>query len=254
MRQVVSDRWFIRVRGQVSGPFDQSQLESLVRRQRLGRHDEISGDNVNWKRAAELPDLFVTKVTKKVRKSPDATLPDLLESAETYESRHDSNYIELRSQPVSVVDDEWYYRIKGRQAGPVSFKVLQEMLSDGRVQSSDPVWTEGMAEWTPPQQLPEFPVRVLPRQVERLDGQVVAGTAVASLVLGILGLTVLFGIASIPAIVFGHWALGQIRQEPERYSGSGQALAGLIMGYIALGLILLLLFLLLLTSQILLRR
>ena len=61
------------------------------------------------------------------------------------------------------------------------------------------------------------------------------GMAIASLVLGIVGIvTLCWFIPAILAIVFGHLANGQIRQG--RGQGAGLAKAGLIMGYISIGL------------------
>ncbi|BBA99530.1 hypothetical protein RVR_6194 [Actinacidiphila reveromycinica] len=57
------------------------------------------------------------------------------------------------------------------------------------------------------------------------------GMATASLVCGILG-TVTMGAASIPAIICGHLAKGQIRRTGQ--AGDGQATAGLVLGYLCL--------------------
>ncbi len=59
--------------------------------------------------------------------------------------------------------------------------------------------------------------------------------AVASLLLGILSLFPPFGIL---AAVFGHVARSQIRKSAGRQKGAGLALAGLILGYLGLGLVL----------------
>ena len=58
-----------------------------------------------------------------------------------------------------------------------------------------------------------------------------SGLAVASLVSGILGWTILPWLGSIVAIVTGHIARGEVRRAPDRLEGSGLALAGLILGY-----------------------
>jgi len=63
-----------------------------------------------------------------------------------------------------------------------------------------------------------------------------AGEATASLVLGILSL-IMFGIlTAIPAVICGHIAKSKIKKDPDNLMGEGQALAGLIMGYITIGL------------------
>jgi hypothetical protein len=61
------------------------------------------------------------------------------------------------------------------------------------------------------------------------------GLAVASLVLGILTLC---GIGSFLAVVFGHSALTQIKKDPYQ-QGRGLAIAGLILGWIGLAVIVL---------------
>lgn len=59
--------------------------------------------------------------------------------------------------------------------------------------------------------------------------------AVASLLLGLLALFPPFGIL---AVIFGHVARSQIRKSAGRQKGAGMALAGLILGYLFLGLVL----------------
>ena len=61
--------------------------------------------------------------------------------------------------------------------------------------------------------------------------------AIISLVAGVLGWTLLPVLGSVGAIVFGHMARGQIRREPERYDGDGLAVAGLVLGWINVGLV-----------------
>jgi len=62
-----------------------------------------------------------------------------------------------------------------------------------------------------------------------------AGQAVASLVLGILSLLICGILTAIPAVICGHIAKSKIKADPENLQGDGQALAGLIMGYITIG-------------------
>ena len=61
------------------------------------------------------------------------------------------------------------------------------------------------------------------------------GLAVASLVLGILWL---FWFGSVLAVVFGHVARGQIDASHGRQVGRGMATAGLVLGYIGVGILL----------------
>ena len=63
-----------------------------------------------------------------------------------------------------------------------------------------------------------------------------SGLAVASLVLGLVGLPMsgfTFGIPSILAVVFGHVALSQIRRDFS-LAGRGMAIGGLVAGYVVM--------------------
>lgn len=59
------------------------------------------------------------------------------------------------------------------------------------------------------------------------------GLAIASLVLSLLWL---YGVGALLAVIFGHVALGQIKRDPSQ-GGKGMAIAGLILGYLGLVLI-----------------
>jgi general secretion pathway protein G len=59
-----------------------------------------------------------------------------------------------------------------------------------------------------------------------------SGLAISSLVLGILSCTLLGFLAGIPAIICGHSARRKARVAPYSQSGSGLAVAGLVLGYV----------------------
>jgi len=65
-----------------------------------------------------------------------------------------------------------------------------------------------------------------------------AGTAVTSLVLGILGFLPIGFFTAIPAVICGHIAKSKIKKD-SNLTGDGMALAGLIMGYVQIGFALL---------------
>jgi hypothetical protein len=58
------------------------------------------------------------------------------------------------------------------------------------------------------------------------------GMAVASLILGIGGLTVMPTIGSVLALILGYMARHDIRQRPTETSGEGLATAGVVLGWI----------------------
>jgi hypothetical protein len=63
-----------------------------------------------------------------------------------------------------------------------------------------------------------------------------SGLAIASLVLAVGGLTILPLIGSIVAIILGYMARNDIRRRPNEVAGDGIATAGIVLGWIAVGL------------------
>lgn len=66
-----------------------------------------------------------------------------------------------------------------------------------------------------------------------------SGYAIASLICSLLGFIGVFGFGPILGIIFGHMAIREIDRSNGHLQGRGLAQAGLILGYIALGLVLL---------------
>ena len=60
------------------------------------------------------------------------------------------------------------------------------------------------------------------------------GLAVASLVSGILGITIFFGVGSIVAVICGHIARSQIKKSQGMQGGGGMAVTGIVLGWIGL--------------------
>jgi competence protein ComGC len=58
-----------------------------------------------------------------------------------------------------------------------------------------------------------------------------SGKAITSLVLGLLSFSF---VAAIPAVVFGHLALSEIKKSAGRIQGKGMAIAGLVLGYLGI--------------------
>ena len=61
-------------------------------------------------------------------------------------------------------------------------------------------------------------------------------TAIISLIAGIAGLTIFPVIGSIVAVILGHMAKGEIARSGGALGGGGAATAGLVLGYVGVGL------------------
>lgn len=143
----MDDQLYIRIRGRVLGPYEQEKLQALVRRGQLSQLHELSEDGVNWVRASNYPDLFVSEPIK----SPT---PEASEVPKGTEPTAREPVAPPQAPPRSQSPAEWYYSHNGRECGPVDFILLQQMISMGQVGSDESVWKEGMVQWTTAKQVP----------------------------------------------------------------------------------------------------
>jgi len=95
----------------------------------------------------------------------------------------------------------------------------------------------------PPAQAQYPPQQAYPPQAQPYPGQFqqqkTDGGAIASLILGIASIVLCLNIfTGIPAIITGHISYSKIKKSMGRLKGEGMALAGLILGYISLPLVL----------------
>src|SRR5213079_3346746 len=130
----------------------------------------------------------------------------------------------------------------GKELGVYSLEEVNRQLAAGTLRLTDQAWYEGAAGWAALSTVPGVsaapasvpatattPAVFVPqRKTEQL--------AVLSLIFSILGLCGfccgLFLVAAIGGIVCGHLALSRIKANPE-LEGHGLAMAGLVIGYVA---------------------
>ena len=140
----------------------------------------------------------------------------------------------------------------GKQSGPFSVEEVRRQLATGHLFPSDLAWTPGSTDWKPLSSFPEVatlqpqpgaavsPLRALNRNrpmgsgVAPTEAPRTSGAAVASLILGILSMTIMPFLANIPGIICGHVARSNIRNSDGSLIGDGIATAGLVMSYIGL--------------------
>jgi hypothetical protein len=85
------------------------------------------------------------------------------------------------------------------------------------------------------EQAPACPKCGHPTQALRASGPRTEGTAIIALVLGILGIISCPLVLSIPAVIVGNQAKAKMAQDPT-LEGEGMARAGVILGWIGIGL------------------
>jgi hypothetical protein len=141
----------------------------------------------------------------------------------------------------------WHYVTPDQKPAQVPAEDLAQLVASGTITAKTLVWNETMTEWRPAGELLPNQFGGLPAGAPvthygtgygypgpRAAEPPASGLAVASLVCGILALTLCPGIAGIPAVICGHMVLGQIRAAPGAVGGRGLAIAGLVTGYISI--------------------
>jgi len=145
---------------------------------------------------------------------------------------------------------QWYYGSSAGQHGPVDENELRAMIASGGVGPQTLVWRDGMRDWVPLQNVPEFGLNQPAPYQAPYGGNPYGGApgyyagnqvqtnglAIASMVCGIVGYLTccLFGILGVPAVICGHMAINQINSSPVPVAGRGMAIAGLILGYLGI--------------------
>lgn len=142
----------------------------------------------------------------------------------------------------------------GKQLGVFSLEEIRQQLAAGTLKISDLAWYEGAAGWAPLSGVPGVgtpapAVTPAPQPAAPVSPVTPAATApmalpqrktellaVLSLIFSVVGLTGFccgfFLLMALAGIVCGHLALSRIKQDPQ-LEGHGLAMAGLIIGYVA---------------------
>lgn len=137
----------------------------------------------------------------------------------------------------------------GKEYGPISADQLRQWIVQGRLSATTLIQPDGSSEWKPLSGFHEFSIALSMADgtLSALHGQGIAaapaitsGLAVASLVLGILGIFTC-GLSAIVGLVLGIIAQIKINKSQGRLSGSGLTIAGICTSVISLALVLLIL-------------
>lgn len=132
----------------------------------------------------------------------------------------------------------------GKEYGPISADQLQEWITQGRVDATTRIQPEGSSVWMPLSRVPGFSTVLFPAVPHGQDIPVTpsktSGMAIASLVLGILGIFTC-GISAIIGLILGIVGQIKINKSQGRLSGSGLAIAGICTSALSLALLFLIL-------------
>jgi hypothetical protein len=125
-----------------------------------------------------------------------------------------------------------YVHRNDQRLGPFTVTEVKSQLASGALSIHDHVWWKGQPSWIPlggsAVLEPGFqdPSGAIPKKTGGLTG--LSSFSIAAVIAGALFPLSFF--SSIPAIVFGHFALDEIKKNPGR-TGRGLALVGLGLGY-----------------------
>lgn len=249
--------YFIRWRGQVTGPHSEEAVGEMWNEGRLTRHHEVSVDGKKWDCLTDLAE-FRVLLPREPPASGTSSAVSVLSPAAPRSSAPASTRLHLRTvEETPHLKCLWYYAVGQQVSDPVTFEALQLLVSSGTLSTESlvyPVLDGGAGPFPPAQWLPFREAFGGPapdpwRAGEpATDGGLSAHPATASLALAsfVLGLlTILPGLVvpgipfAVGAVVTGHLARKQIRRSGGSLGGEGKALAGLIIGYTALVLSLL---------------
>jgi hypothetical protein len=233
-------QYWTRFRGRVEGPFSADELLERTRRGKFSGLFEVSLDGHKWGKVTQFSELHFVSPKLPPKKTigtsprqsatvPMEQVPQEIGEVQIYDLA--KNDREGNNSDVTIIQTEppWYYLQGKTQFGPVDFAELQYYAATGRLNPHDLVWTENMPDWIPAKDADG----IFPHKLSgSLPDQYLSPLALASLIMGILGATIVFFVGSLIAIVLGHIALVQIRKSDGRTRGRPLALAGLILGYL----------------------
>src|SRR5579862_9485236 len=137
--------YYIRLRGRVSGPFTEGELQTLHRRGQFGRFYEVSTDAHSWRPAAVLTHLFAPPpapvrpivpepVPVAVAPPQPVPVPEAPPEPVPEPIPLSAAPSVFPQEPCDTRSTEWYYDGgDGQPAGPVSLDDLGALLRAGRV-------------------------------------------------------------------------------------------------------------------------
>ncbi|MDB5341233.1 MAG: hypothetical protein JWN70_6852 [Planctomycetaceae bacterium] len=151
------EAFFIRLRGRVQGPFTPAQLQALHQRGQFSRTHEVSEDQVNWRSAATLSNVFVAPKTRPLPVKKTVSKPDSDdEIIDLEKDLTEKSPAAVVTGPAKMVKPVWHYSVGKETYGPVTILELRGLLAGGQLMGSDLVWKDGLPDWAPASEVAEL--------------------------------------------------------------------------------------------------
>lgn len=229
------ERYYIRSRGRVTGPYSTDQLRSLRKRGQFGRLHEVSTDRENWQPANSLEALFAATSARGAgsqqfgaSETETFPIPTGTPASGPAPSNGES------ALPVKAV---WHYAIGNEPNGPVTLLEIRNLIEAGELKSNDLVFREGLSDWQPVSETKELSSHQAETRQRQSEGYAKgelkpgSGKGIASLVLGLIGMFAwIIPVIGLPVTITG-LVLGA---KGLAHEGKGMATSGMILSIIGL--------------------
>lgn len=126
---------YVRIRGRVHGPFDETKLRNMVQKGQLSRVHQVSLDQQSWQKAGELVELFASR----------KPASEFAQTAANPQHESHAGVEHVNGPPTE--EKEWYYGSGDQPIGPLSQSQVQNLLHAGNLTEQDIVWKEGFPDW-----------------------------------------------------------------------------------------------------------
>ncbi len=161
----MGNQWYLRIRGQILGPFSVEKLQEMSQRGELSRIHEVSPDGLSWERASLHPEFFSAVLVPKPPAgnvqpassaaatapaspvSPVSGCPTPTEA--TPSGGVPSSMVLAPTAALSPPGPLWYYSQDGKPVGPIPETELRALLDAGKLSSRVLVWNERLPAWCP---------------------------------------------------------------------------------------------------------
>ena len=124
------NKYHVRFKGRVLGPFDEEKIRGLIKRGQVTRTHELSPDGVSWKPASEFQELFSS--------SKSFVFDD---------SNVGASVGAVGQAAPSTEPEECYAHIHNEHKGPVTKSQLSQWVNSGDMTTETLVWKQGLENW-----------------------------------------------------------------------------------------------------------